>query len=179
MKCVYCGKDASETRDHVPPKCLLSKPYPDNLLTVPSCEACNAGSGKDEEYFRLIIVGLMCHTAEADLLFDGSISRSMDRNSKIEELMFASLRPAHTDVILEVDYPRIFRIAEKITRGLEFATARVSYPLQQEFSVDFCEVESGSGEDKYGPAFTYRRSGEGSGWEFTFFDSVRFVVQPA
>lgn len=95
----------------------------------------------------------------------------MDRNGKIEELVFGSLRPADTSVMLEVEYPRIFRIAEKITRGLEFVTARVAYPLEQEFKVESYELEGGSGEGTYRPPFTYRRLAEGeSGWEFTLFD---------
>ena len=180
MVCVYCGAEAGDTKDHVPPKCLIRKPYPANLLTVPSCVACNGDSSKDEEYFRLMIVGLMCHTAEAELLFDGPMSRSMDRNAKIEELMFGSLRATGTAVILDLDYPRIFRIAEKIARGLEFATVGVSYPLEQRFDFEFGEVEGGSGEATHPPDFTYRRLTDGSsGWEFTLFDSVRFVVKPA
>lgn len=180
MRCVYCGKDAGETKDHVPPKCLLPKPFPANLLTVPSCITCNGGLSKDEEYFRLMIVGLMCHTPEADLLFDGPVSRSMDRNAKMEDLMFGSLRPADTAVILDVDYPRIFRVAEKIARGLEFATTGAAYPVDQEFEVEFNEVEGGCSETTFGPAFTYRRlTGGPTGWEFTLFDSVRFVVQHA
>jgi hypothetical protein len=124
-----------------------------------------------------MIVGLMCHTAEAKLLFDGPMSRSMDRNGKIEELMFDSLRPAGSTVLLDLEYPRIFRIAEKITRGLEFATTGAAYPVEQEFGVEFGEVEGGSDEITYGPDFTCRRLvGAPSGWEFTLFDSVRFIV---
>lgn len=44
--------------------------------------------------------------------------------------MFGSLRPADTAVMLDVEYPRIFRIAEKIARGLEFVTAGVAYRTQ-------------------------------------------------
>lgn len=180
MLCVYCGKDAGETKDHVPPKCLLPKPFPTNLLTVPSCVTCNGGASRDEEYFRLIVVGLMCHTPEADRLFDGPTSRSMDRRANIEDLMFGSLRPTGSSVILDIEYPRIFRVAEKIARGLEFATTGDAYPVDREFEVQFNEVEGGSSETAFGPAFTYRRLvGAASGWEFSLFDSVRFMVKAA
>ena len=33
------------------PRCLLEKPYPPNLLTIPSCGECNRGFKQDEEYF--------------------------------------------------------------------------------------------------------------------------------
>ena len=163
-----------------PPKCLIRKPYPANLLTVPSCEECNNSSSEDEEYFRLVMVGLLCHTDEAELLFDGPISRSMDRNSNIEELMFGALRGADKTVILDVDYPRIIRIAEKIARGLEFITTGVPFPVDQQFEIDFAEVEGTSSVAPYGSDFTCRRLAEEQGrWEFTLFESVRFVVEPA
>lgn len=41
------------TDDHIPPKNLFRKPYPNNLITVPSCKPCNGGSSMDDEYFRL------------------------------------------------------------------------------------------------------------------------------
>lgn len=52
--CVYCGVAPSETADHVPPKLFLSLPYPENLLTVPSCWACNKSFQADDEYTRFI-----------------------------------------------------------------------------------------------------------------------------
>ncbi len=176
--CIYCDREAGDTSDHVPPQLLLRKPYPPNLLTVPSCVRCNNGPSKDEEYFRLIVVGLMCHSTEAEVLFGGPMSRSMDRNSGIEDLMFGSLLPFDTAVALDIAYSRIFRIAEKITRGLQFASTGVAYPVEQKFEVRFGEVEGGSEDSTYGPDFSFRRLTDASGgWEFTLFDSVRFVVR--
>jgi hypothetical protein len=43
------------TRDHVPPRCLFSKPRPHDLVTVPCCDACNRELFKHDEYFRLAI----------------------------------------------------------------------------------------------------------------------------
>ena len=48
-RCSYCLRGAT-TRDHVVPRCLLEKPYPPNLLTIPSCRECNTGFKQDEEY---------------------------------------------------------------------------------------------------------------------------------
>ncbi|MBV7337585.1 hypothetical protein KFU94_57025 [Chloroflexi bacterium TSY] len=47
--CAYCGGD-TKTREHVPSKVLLDKPYPKNLPIVSACESCNAGFSMDEEY---------------------------------------------------------------------------------------------------------------------------------
>lgn len=55
MTCVYCGADKNLTVDHVPPKLLLEKPYPPNLITVPACFACNQSFQKDDEYTRTML----------------------------------------------------------------------------------------------------------------------------
>ena len=48
--CTYCGGTAS-TDDHVPPRRLFARPWPADLITVPSCQSCNGGAKKDDEYF--------------------------------------------------------------------------------------------------------------------------------
>lgn len=47
--CVYCG-GPFETRDHIPPRVFLDKPYPINLPVVPACKICNQKMSIDEEY---------------------------------------------------------------------------------------------------------------------------------
>jgi hypothetical protein len=51
--CAYCGRRKSLTKDHIPPKSLFAV-WPHDLITVPSCQACNGGAAKDDEYFRLV-----------------------------------------------------------------------------------------------------------------------------
>ncbi len=52
--CTFCGLKGYVTDDHVPPRCLFSRPRPNNLVTVPACKDCNTRkSSKDDEYFRL------------------------------------------------------------------------------------------------------------------------------
>jgi hypothetical protein len=53
--CVYCGELGDLTRDHVPPRCLFSKPRPSNLVTVPCRPKCNGELSKHDEYFRIAI----------------------------------------------------------------------------------------------------------------------------
>jgi hypothetical protein len=53
-RCGYCGEAAS-TRDHVPPKAILRKPFP-KLITVPACAGCNARWGNElDEVFRNLL----------------------------------------------------------------------------------------------------------------------------
>lgn len=52
--CYLCGKPNPDTRDHVPPRCLLAD-HGDNRLTLPAHRDCNTGFSRDEEYFRDLI----------------------------------------------------------------------------------------------------------------------------
>jgi len=52
--CVYCG-GLNETRDHVPSRVLLDKPYPTDLPVVPACNKCNSSFSKDEEYLACLV----------------------------------------------------------------------------------------------------------------------------
>jgi hypothetical protein len=55
MKCIYCGESAN-TREHVPSKVFLSRPYPENLPTVPACFDCNNSFSEDELFLSLFMV---------------------------------------------------------------------------------------------------------------------------
>jgi hypothetical protein len=54
-ECIYCGKEAALTRDHIPPKGLFPEPRPHDLIAVDCCFECNNLASKDDEYFRLTI----------------------------------------------------------------------------------------------------------------------------
>lgn len=59
--CIYCQTANADTRDHVPPKSLFPQPYPDNLITVPACKACNESTQEDDEDFRTYIAAISTH----------------------------------------------------------------------------------------------------------------------
>lgn len=53
--CIYCGREGPLTLDHIPPRALFAEPRPADLITVPSCQPCNVGFSKDDEYLRLVL----------------------------------------------------------------------------------------------------------------------------
>lgn len=53
-ECIYCGEVAN-SREHIPGKIFLEKPYPDNLLLVPECKKCNNSFSDDELYMWFVI----------------------------------------------------------------------------------------------------------------------------
>jgi hypothetical protein len=102
-----------------------------------------------------VIVGLLCHTPEAEVLFDGPISRSMDRRPPLEELIFGSLSAEPGGVALEVDHNRIHRVADKIARGLCFAIAGILPLPESLYLITFGEVDGQNSSQTFGPDFTY------------------------
>ena len=131
----------------------------------------------DEEYFRLILFSVYCHTDEADELFDGPISRSMDRNHGIEDLLWGTFRAELSVVILDFDYNRIGNVINKIVRGLDYTLAGKMHPQDQQFYWDFIEVDGPSEDTRFGPDFSFHADDQS--WEMTFYDSLRFTVYAA
>jgi hypothetical protein len=73
--CAYCGS-YTETKDHVPSKILLDKPYPNDLPKVSCCYLCNNKISLDEEYTACYI-----ECARLGTINDSEIERNKIRNS--------------------------------------------------------------------------------------------------
>ncbi len=78
--CIYCGATKDLDSDHVPPKSVFPPPRPSDLITVPSCRACNKGFQKDDEYFKvsLTLRQDIQHRPAAKILMEG-LRRSWER----------------------------------------------------------------------------------------------------
>jgi len=81
LNCAYCGKQAT-TKDHVIPRCLLEKPFPSNLPTVPSCRPCNEAYSRDEQYFLALM---------AQAGFVPSLQRKVERGGSVDRMLERSL----------------------------------------------------------------------------------------
>ncbi len=82
--CVICGIKQATTREHIPPKGLFSKPYPDNtqFITVPSCAECNNGtSGMDEEFRDHLSISVRVDTESQKSLWEKA-QRGIERKKK-------------------------------------------------------------------------------------------------
>lgn len=84
-QCVYCLEHGEITRDHVISRCLFPEKYEKtDLIIASSCESCNKGFSKDEEYFRQFLCNFsMEHSEEANDLFFTKIKRSIERRPQI------------------------------------------------------------------------------------------------
>jgi hypothetical protein len=120
LSCIYCGGPAG-TKDHVPPKLLLEKPFPPNLKTVPSCQACNQGASLDEQYFLALIGHVSPAEAIARKLEPGGVlDRALELSPALEDRLLDAL---HVDEetglpVIRLETERVERILKKIALGL-------------------------------------------------------------
>jgi len=119
LKCVYCGRRAT-TNDHVVARCLLEKPYPPDLMSLPSCRECNAAFKRDEEYVLAVMAqsgfvpSLMSKIAEG-----GVVDRMLQNSAGLDTRIENSLRVAADDrVFLVPDEIRIANVVRKVAFGL-------------------------------------------------------------
>ena len=118
-RCVYCGGKAT-TRDHVLPRCLLEKPFPQNLLTVPSCRECNESYSCDEEYLNVVISNIG-HAPQlvAKVERGGAVDRALERAPALDQRIVDSLEVGPDgQVCLKPERERILKVMRKIAYGL-------------------------------------------------------------
>lgn len=147
--CVYCGTNAG-TDDHVPPKNLFPKPRPSNLVTVRSCDNCNCGAKKDDEYFRDILVFREdVGETEAGAKLWETVKRSLRRpearrfRSSLAESMFDDFAESPgrvtvgTAAKIEFDADRMKRVLERTVKGLYFKHLGNPMPASDKLVVYF------------------------------------------
>lgn len=115
--CVYCGRP-SETRDHVPPRVFLDKPYPSNLPVVPACRKCNEKISIDEEYIACLMECVLSGPTSFESIEREKIARILQRKPKLVSRLDESrqvLLDSNTWFIIEAD--RIRKVVIKLARG--------------------------------------------------------------
>ncbi|MCC6486910.1 MAG: hypothetical protein IT364_05360 [Candidatus Hydrogenedentes bacterium] len=119
LKCVYCAEVAT-TNDHVIARCLLEKPYPPDLKTVPSCRACNAAYKADEEYLLAIMAQAgFVPSLMSKVEKDGIVDRMLQGSSGLDARIINSLRVADDGrVYMTPEEVRIANVARKVAFGL-------------------------------------------------------------
>ena len=91
---MHCARllDSGSTRDHVPSRALLDKPYPPHLPVMEVCQECNQGFSKDEQYFVALLGCIMSGTVEIDEQPDPRIARMLADNPGLRERISSSRR---------------------------------------------------------------------------------------
>ncbi len=133
-QCAYCG-EFPNTRDHVPSKILLEKPYPENLPVVPSCLKCNNGFSLDEEYFACTIECLIHGTTDVDKLSRKNIVKILKRKTKLKKRLDDSFFIENGKTFFKIEVKRIENVILKLAYGhAKFENSTIQYEKPKQIS---------------------------------------------
>jgi len=201
-KCVYCGAPHGTTQDHVPPKSFFPTPKPSNLITVPACWSCNAGSAKDEDLFLATFMFTEAGVTDTGKkLWDQKLHRMYKKNIGLRKLIASSLKKIELTTLagiylgrrlaIKPDKIRSERVVNKIVRGLYYHEFKeplspsveiVSHFLQRPSEISYVEKFAPMllfGSRKWPGVFEYRFNRvvdqpKGSMWVIRFFGKIVF-----
>lgn len=115
--CVYCGAGDAETRDHVPSRAFLTRPYPENLPVVPACRACNSGISADEEYVACLIECVLAGTTDPAGITRPDITATLRHAGALRARLESQRRLVGGQVGFEPEASRVARVARKLAAG--------------------------------------------------------------
>ena len=123
--CIHCGVflaacDANE--DHVPSKCLLDRPLPDNPPKVTVCAECNLSFASDEEYLSVFLAAVLTGDAMPDAGRFPKAAAAVRRNPKLHARIAWARREQLTlfgesDILWAPEIGRVERVIVKNARG--------------------------------------------------------------
>lgn len=114
--CIYCGGHA-DTRDHIPSKCLLDKPYPENLAVAGCCDICNQSFSRDEQYVACFIECVRCGSTNPDKVERTSISKILKDVPSLKKRIEDSMKNVDKQISFIPEWDRINKIMLKLARG--------------------------------------------------------------
>jgi hypothetical protein len=164
--CIHCGTlldKSNRSRDHVPSKCLLLPPYPDNLPVVQICGNCNNSYSQDEEYLVAFLGAVLAGSSDPSCQVISTAKRILERNDllrqRIEESKTEIMSPEERlQYTWKPETQRVSSVIMKNARGhafFEYGEPILDEPdevwslplvsMTQEQRMDF-EMVSGHGE---------------------------------
>lgn len=114
--CAYCG-DFAETEDHVPSRCFLDEPYPQNMPVVPCCHKCNHVFSLDEEYVSCFIDCMKENTADPNKIQREKTRNTLLHSSKLQERIASQIKEFGGMTIFDYEKDRFERVIHKLAFG--------------------------------------------------------------
>lgn len=127
--CFHCG-GRPDTDDHSPPKVLLDKPYPAEMITVPSCYECNNSASLDEAYLACVIECTVTGNVSTEGVARTVIQKTLAPIPALTSQMNAIRTMGEDGSVFHPDPERIRREIVKIAR------AHATYELHEHFEED-------------------------------------------
>ncbi|WP_127483777.1 hypothetical protein [Paenibacillus ehimensis] len=109
-ECIYCGKQAN-TREHIPSRVFLSKPYPSNLAIVPACVKCNNSFSNDELFLSILIEKLKIKHFGQNYVLSEEADRRIKQNEKLAHMIDAAIENERLDEFNKKISRVIFKLA--------------------------------------------------------------------
>jgi hypothetical protein len=114
-------------------------PRPTNTITVPSCTVHNNDRAADDEYFRTRISMACADDPRAQQLFDGPVTRQLQRNAaEVREILLGSnprtpITAPDGSIVghsptFQIDANRFQNVVESIVRGIYFHELGTALP---------------------------------------------------
>lgn len=125
LHCIHCGVylaacDANE--DHVPSKCLLDRPLPDNPPKVTVCARCNSKFASDEEYLGVFLAAVLSGDAMPDADRFPKQAAAVRRNPRLHARIARARQEQGTlfgesEILWAAEIARVERVIVKNGRG--------------------------------------------------------------
>ena len=135
--CVYCG-GIPDTRDHVPSKVLLDRPYPPNLPVVPCCHRCNESFSAHEKYVACLVECALTGASESGAVQRSTIKRLLEKESALCVRLTQSRREDASDNFGWAPESEAVKVVVlKLARGhaaYELALPQLDEPLEVYFA---------------------------------------------
>ena len=143
--CIYCGGPAS-TREHVPSRCLLERPYPENLPVVGSCARCNQGFSKDEEYFVCLVESALCGSTDPDRIRRPTVAYMLRNSPALRARIESAKSVSDGQIQFAPEGKRLVNVMLKLARG--HAAFELSQPCRTEPDHFWCGPLSALPDDE-------------------------------
>lgn len=125
--CAYCA-GTPDTRDHVPSRILLEKPYPENLPVVPCCDKCNKSFSLDEEYVACLIECVLCGSTEPEQLNRDVIRTILKRKPALRERLTQGMVSTERGIAFRPEWNRVEKVMLKQLNGhVQFENSEARY----------------------------------------------------
>ena len=117
--CIHCSRalGTDRTKDHVPSKCLLLRPFPTNLPVIPVCKECNASFRKDEAYTAAAIGVALSGTTDPNKQTFGGVGRMLRADHVLRDALDACRRHSANNVQWFFEMEKIHNTFIKNARG--------------------------------------------------------------
>ncbi|MCA8993525.1 MAG: hypothetical protein KDA88_16170 [Planctomycetaceae bacterium] len=144
--CVYCEGGFEETRDHVPSRILLDKPFPANLPVVPACADCNAAFAFDEEYVAALIDCVLVGSTDPERIRNERLARAFSRNVPLRARIERARHVEGKTTTFSIEEERVENVIVKLAKGHAAYELGVPYRQAPEMVV-WCPVPNMTTEE--------------------------------